>query len=187
MKEGKSACLGRAIGSEHALWKKIYQNGCGDPFWPDGTNLNLTRNHIIWYRRQCEEELNADDFPEQYYIPVPEEVDSKYMARADEIREHAQRTLNVYLGDENYQYLLSNGDRIDEKLAYSIGVRPVLGYVDGLRSSINNDQLVYMRRHEHPDMYLDSFRECRKRLEAVLGREKILPPGQLSIFDVFEL
>ena len=36
-------CIRREI--EH--WKDINQNGCSDPFWPDGCNMNLTRNHII--------------------------------------------------------------------------------------------------------------------------------------------
>lgn len=25
-------------------WKDINQNGCNDPFWTDGTNMNLVRN-----------------------------------------------------------------------------------------------------------------------------------------------
>ena len=28
-------------------WHDIYENGCSDPFWPDGVNLDLKRNHII--------------------------------------------------------------------------------------------------------------------------------------------
>lgn len=28
-------------------WNEIYTNGCSDPFWPDGVNLELKRNHII--------------------------------------------------------------------------------------------------------------------------------------------
>ncbi len=31
-------------------WNYILENGCNDPFWPDGTNMNLTRNHIISYK-----------------------------------------------------------------------------------------------------------------------------------------
>lgn len=38
-------------------WKDIYNNGCNDPFWCDGTNLNLVRNHIEYYRRKIEEML----------------------------------------------------------------------------------------------------------------------------------
>lgn len=29
-------------------WNDIKENGCSDPFWPDGVNMNLKRNHIIY-------------------------------------------------------------------------------------------------------------------------------------------
>lgn len=28
-------------------WQDMFAHGCNDPAWPDGCNLNLTRNHII--------------------------------------------------------------------------------------------------------------------------------------------
>lgn len=31
-----------------ARWNDIKQHGCNDPCWPDGVNLNLKRNHIIY-------------------------------------------------------------------------------------------------------------------------------------------
>lgn len=31
--------------TEH--WQDMFTHGCSDPAWPDGCNLNLTRNHII--------------------------------------------------------------------------------------------------------------------------------------------
>ena len=33
-------------------WYDLMANGCNDPFWPDGVNLNLVRNHIIYGLRQ---------------------------------------------------------------------------------------------------------------------------------------
>jgi len=30
-----------------AKWHDIQKNGCNDPAWPDGVNMNLKRNHII--------------------------------------------------------------------------------------------------------------------------------------------
>lgn len=42
-------CIRREI--EH--WKVINQNGCNDPFWSDGCNMNLTRNHIIIISQRC--------------------------------------------------------------------------------------------------------------------------------------
>lgn len=40
---------------EREHWKHINEKGCNDPFWPDGCNLNLARNHILYYRRKIEE------------------------------------------------------------------------------------------------------------------------------------
>lgn len=36
-------------------WNEINQSGCNDPFWPDGTNMNLVRNHIIFDLRRLAE------------------------------------------------------------------------------------------------------------------------------------
>lgn len=67
---------------ENAIWRNINENGCNDPFWADGVNMNLTRNHIIYARMRiyeicCE---TGKKLPEEYYLPVPPEVDNNYMA-----------------------------------------------------------------------------------------------------------
>lgn len=63
-------------------WKNICENGCSDPFWPDGTNMNLTRNHIIYHKTKIEGLciIMALSFPSEYYIPTPPEVSNYYMA-----------------------------------------------------------------------------------------------------------
>lgn len=67
---------------ERNHWNYINENGCNDPFWPDGCNMNLTRNHIIYYRKEiemlCEE--HGLPLPEEYYLKVPPVVDDNYMA-----------------------------------------------------------------------------------------------------------
>ena len=63
-------------------WKQINDSGCNDPFWPDGCNMNLVRNHILYYQRKISEicaEKNLP-YPEEYYFSVPPEVDNFYMA-----------------------------------------------------------------------------------------------------------
>lgn len=67
---------------EVAIWKYIQDHGCNDPFWTDGCNMNLTRNHILSYKRQIREicEENNIPLPEGYYLPTPPEVDDNYMA-----------------------------------------------------------------------------------------------------------
>ena len=105
------------------------------------------------------------------------------MARTDEIREHARQSLAIYLEDENYQYLLRNGWRIDKKTAEEINIANVLSYVSGLKNFIEKDSLVDMRRHEWSAIYLDRFKECREKLEKALNEPKPEKSGQMDIFD----
>lgn len=74
--------LCKDINQEVAAWQSIRDHGCNDPFWPDGCNLNLTRNHIIYdkclIRELCEG--SGASLPGEYYIPTPPEVDDNYMA-----------------------------------------------------------------------------------------------------------
>ena len=80
--EKKVKSYSEQIRKEIGQWKDINQNGCNDPFWSDGCNMNLTRNHIIYeqelIRKICEE--NQITLPEEYYLSIPPEVDMNYMA-----------------------------------------------------------------------------------------------------------
>ena len=58
--------LGKELRDSYERWNHILQNGAGDPFWKDGANMNLVRNHIIHYKRQCEAELLPEEYPEEY-------------------------------------------------------------------------------------------------------------------------
>ena len=39
----------------YAQWESLYKQGGSDPFYPDGVNLNLVRNRILYFKRQIEE------------------------------------------------------------------------------------------------------------------------------------
>lgn len=69
--------LCRLIIRERAIWNYINENGCNDPFYPDGCNMNLTRNHIISYKRDIAElcEKAGMSLPEEYFLKIPPEVD----------------------------------------------------------------------------------------------------------------
>jgi len=77
--ELKELCV--EINREIGHWNYINQNGCNDPFWSDGCNMNLTRNHIIYAKRQIAEicEKYGMRLPEEMYLPIPPEVDDYYM------------------------------------------------------------------------------------------------------------
>ena len=73
---------------EYSRWEYILKHGCQDPFWPDGTNMNLTRNHIIYHYRELREVMQE---PVQLSLfdagmdlrterPVPPKVPENYMA-----------------------------------------------------------------------------------------------------------
>lgn len=47
--------LSDSIRASFEHWEEIRKKGCGDPFYPDGVNMNLIRNHII-----CDQGLLRD-------------------------------------------------------------------------------------------------------------------------------
>lgn len=91
VEERVSECKKNII-DELAQWKAINESGCNDPFWSDGCNMNLVRNHVIAYKRElariCEESGLA--LPSEYYLPLPPEVDNQYMANLDQ-KERVER------------------------------------------------------------------------------------------------
>lgn len=76
------------IRKEIEHWKDINKNGCNDPFWSDGANMNLTRNHIIYDKYQIAELCTEHHLtlPEEMYLPLPPEVNKYYMANPKQER-----------------------------------------------------------------------------------------------------
>lgn len=97
----------RNIRQEIEHWKAINQNGCNAPFWSDGCNMNLTRNHIISYQRQLREICTENQLPlpDEYYFAVPPVVDNSYMANLKQKPrvERLRRTGRITTG-RKYQY-----------------------------------------------------------------------------------
>jgi len=73
---------------EFRSWDYQYKYGCQDPFWPDGVNLNLVRNHIIALYKELADkilepvQLSLFDFGVEMSNerPIPQEVPNDYMA-----------------------------------------------------------------------------------------------------------
>ena len=157
--------------NSYARWDRLYHFGGSDPFWSDGVNLNLVRNHIIHYKRNIEElcTLNGLDMPS---LPeTPPEVDQNYMARADKIRENAKKALLIYQQDPNYQRLLQEVKTLTEKQKEKTCITAVIRYAKGLENAIENDDLVTMRRHERPVRYQESFKDCIKKVTEIKAEE----------------
>lgn len=69
-------------------WKTIYEEGCNDPFWQDGTNLTLVRSHIKYYKKNIEKELGSKFvlYPDHFFYPLPMIVDYTFMSKDRELK-----------------------------------------------------------------------------------------------------
>lgn len=74
--------LCKKIKETRKRWERINEEGCNDPHWPDGCNMNLLRNHMISYKMEIAEICveNGIKLPEEYFLQLPKEVDNNYMA-----------------------------------------------------------------------------------------------------------
>ncbi|WP_306541930.1 hypothetical protein [Acidaminococcus intestini] len=71
------------IRNEYKMWDWIAEHGCSDPFWTDGANMNIIRNHIIYYKKQLiskAEEENAP-IPQEFYWALPPKVPNTFMVK----------------------------------------------------------------------------------------------------------
>lgn len=162
-------------------WYHYWKYGGSDPFWPDGSNMHLIRNHIIYYKRQIKElcEQIGCALPECYEEALPPEVDQTYMARQGEIESGAAIALEKFESYPAYQELLTYRTKLSKKQLESISYFNVLGYAEGLRIAIDQMDHLTMRRFSRYETYLESFDQCLKRAKALEPEE-----FQLSIFDM---
>jgi len=156
-------------------WEHLYKYGCQDPFYTDGVNLDLVRNHIIYYKRKIEETTTElMTLPAIYFRETPPELDRNYMARPDEIREHARASLAAYLADPEYQFLCRRIGMLSPKQAKEVHIVNVIGYAQSLEKAIKTDDLVTMRRHENADSDLEAFARCAEKVRQ-------LPPENVQM------
>ena len=85
-----------ADGIRHSIesWKSHKKNGCHDPTYADGTNMNLLRNHVIYYKRQMDE-LHTQTgvaLPPERHLPTMPYVDPNWFAKPKSAR--AQRIMS---------------------------------------------------------------------------------------------
>ena len=163
-------------------WEYIRDNGASDPFYEDGVNLNLVRNHIIYYKGMLEKENSLFGLPDVYYRELPPEVDSKYMARPDEIRVNAAIAMQRIDEDEHLEFIRKQSRNLSEKQLKQLCVPAVIGYAENLRTAIAEDDLVTMRRYERPDHYLEAFRSLAEKL----GTEEVLVSLETISYDEVE-
>ena len=183
--------LAEELAKSFECWEYLKEHGGSDPFWADGTNMNLVRNHIMYYKNKMVEEYGTDyeKYPEIFYRELPPEVEQNYMARAGEIKDGAAQALEYYISDPNFRYLLANKDMLTEKEAKQISLYNVLGYASGLAKAIKDGDLITMRRHAgRPEGYQESFARCASQMMEIIDEKRKEPEqaqgyGQLSLFQ----
>lgn len=145
----RSKQLGKEIRDSRKRYEDLRVHGGSDPFWSDGVNMNLCRNHVMYFRKQVETELDPENYPEEYFLEIPAEVSVHYMADPDGIRSRSTAALEVLKENQDFQYLRSklSGDLDKETSQCMNPVRYVLGMEDAIR----RDDLVVMRRCQDPD------------------------------------
>lgn len=74
--------LSEQLEERHERWHYIKTYGTTDPFWPDGVNINLVRNHCSYYRRLIKElcDKHGLSVPIIYEKPVPPKMPQDFMA-----------------------------------------------------------------------------------------------------------
>lgn len=147
-----------ALENDYARWDKLFTKGGSDPFWSDGVSLNMVRDRIIACKAQLARQENTlFGLPEVYYRETPPKVDYSYMARADEIRENARKAMEIIDADGNLKFIREQSASLSEAQLKQFCISAVINYAENLRRAIAADDLVIMRRYEHPDGYLESF------------------------------
>ena len=164
-KRNRATDYAAELEKEYARWDEVFTRGGSDPFWTDGVNLELTRNHILHYKEQLAKQDNSlFGLPDIYYRETPPEVDPNYMARPDEIRENARKAMKIIDADENLKFVREQAPHLSEAQYKQFCIAAVINYAENLRRAIAEDDLIIMRRYENPERYLERFEAAAQRI-----------------------
>lgn len=175
---------------EYENWHTRWREGWSDPNYPDGTGLNGARGRIIREKKELEKE--SGELPEAYFRPIPPEVPENYMAQPKALWYGGIQRYRQYMADENYQYLCKVRESLSPEIIKHSSIDNVIGYAKGLKYALDHKEFLTLRRHfKRPEMYLESFRDCRARIGEMLLKEQEERSalaeekgGQMSLFGI---
>ena len=159
------------IDAEFASWEHINAHGCSDPAWADGFNMNLVRNHIIYYygaldTRQADTvQVSLFDEALTQRRPLPPEVSDAFMARPDELLEGAHKTLDAMLGSEDYAYLQSLGDMLPDKVAHKMHFGSFMAYPQKLKAYLDKRDYPRLRSYQDSEYWIKAISSYRERID----------------------
>lgn len=201
-KDAEMAQLTKDLTDSFDRWDYIMKHGSSDPFWPDGTGLNLVRNHILYYKNAMKELVEGDSeelnlfsqtYPDIYYRDTPDKVSYDYVVNADEIRQRAQEQLALYESDPNFLYCLENHPKVfpegkETKATKKAGLSVYRSSgLSRYRKDIEADDLVSMRRDfcEPYEAKAARWAEGARALKAFLEKEHS-PDDDIVVADDLE-
>lgn len=82
------------IRQDFKRWDQIRRKGTTDPFYEDGTNMNLVRGHIDYHQYQLRELCKAQKIrpcPKEARLKPPRRVRETYMAPKSKAAKHSIR------------------------------------------------------------------------------------------------
>lgn len=172
-KRGKAVDYGAELENLYKRWDYLYERGGSDPFWSDGVNANMVKNQIIYCKNKIENENSLFLLPDAYYRDIPPELPNDYMARPDEIRENARKAMAIIDADKNLKFVREQSKNLFEKKLKRLCIPAIIGYAENIHRAVAEDDLLTMRRYEHPDGYLDSFRSAAERIRSLQFSENV--------------
>lgn len=171
---------------DYARWDTIWRQGWSDPNYPDGEGLCGARGRIIFAKKELEKA--GEELPEGCNRPLPPDVPRDYMARCRELWYKGIQTYQMYLKNDDYQYLCRVVESLPREVRKQSSVDNVLGYAEGLRYALKHKTFLTLRRHVHSERYLESFRECRQRINGMMAKETLNQnkpeEGQMDLFQM---
>lgn len=180
MKKSKEELILK-LEEEFHHYDEVFQNGCNDPLYSDGVNLNLIRNHIIYTKRKIEESFTVEEYPDIYYRRTPKEVPYHYMTRPDEIRKKANEILEMFMNYAHLDEFKNACYYLDENQLFDTGIRGALCTIHNLDEAIRKDNLVEMRRlSANPEEKIKDFEKAFENLNEINMEEE----RQISLFEM---
>ena len=180
MNEKQKRCV-EDLKEDFERYQYVLENGSNDPSWSDGVNLNLIRNHIIHHKKIIEKEFVNESYPDIYFQPTPDEMDSDFMVHEDMIRQKANQTLKrlnsfFYLDElKNASYYL------EPKQLVEAGIQQSVNRIHVLEQAIDEDDLVTMRRiSSHENEYYEDLEKAFENLREINLEEE----RQISFFEI---
>ncbi|MDR0388442.1 MAG: hypothetical protein LBH73_00030 [Spirochaetaceae bacterium] len=140
----------------------VLENGCNDPFWSDGANINLCAGHFYYYKERVKEKYPGRAWAclDWIHETLLAEVPHDYMARPGEIRAGALKALAAFEADGNLAAVRELVLFVSKKERDEAHADNVIGYYKDLKAAIEGNDLVTMRCYGDYESYLESFRDC---------------------------